>query len=303
MKEITIVTAFFSLGGSRGRTDEQYLSYFKKWAKLKNRIICYVESDMMKQKILDFRDSIGLLEKTYVIIINDFLSIDSLSYQNIKSTMDNKALQTFITNPESPCHSNPKYNYVMLLKSWCCQDASQYLNQIDEIIAWVDFGFNHEDCIIDSSSNFNYHWEYDFPDDKITIFPVRPLDNRPLFDIVLSGSVYLAGTIVVAPCYLWKDLWEMMRNNMARLNACGLCDSDETVLLMCYRESPNLFNLIQTDFWGEGFRICGGQHLIPSKRRRIEEKDMWFFKAAHKQLIDRHLEHIGEYWKEQFYII
>ena len=304
MKEIVIVTAFFSLGGNKGRTDEKSLSYFKLWAKLKNRIICYVESQTMKEKIEEFRDSIGLLQMTEIIIIDNAFSIDPQLYESIKRATDNQVLQTYYMHPGTPSHFNPNYNYIMLLKSWCCKDAASKEINKNSTIVWMDFGFNHGNNLLDSSSDFNYHWTYNFPDDKITIFSLRPFDNRPLFDIVFCGAAYVSGSPIAASARLWEKLWKMMRSNMIHLNTCGLCDSDETILIMCYRECPDLFNVIQTHWWGEGFWLCGGQHLsLVKPERRIEEKDKWFFKAAYKTLVENYVRRIEDYLNNQFYML
>lgn len=303
-KEIIVVTAFFSIGGNKGRTDEQYLSYFKSWAKLKNHIICYVESKCLKEQIESFRASIGLLEKTEVIIIENSVSIDIKMYESICSTMTNKAYIAYNMCPNSTCHSNPKYNYVVNLKSWCCQDATSRINADNEILAWIDFGFNHEYETYDSSSDFNFLWDYNFPDDKITVFHVRPFDNRAIFDIVFSGAVYITGGIVVAPGRLWKQLWRMTRENMQRLNACGLSDTDETILLMCYREQPSLFNVIKTKYWAQGLQLCGGQNLILKTNigKRIDEKDKWFYKSALQTYLKEYVSRIENYYNNIYYI-
>ena len=67
LQDIDVVTAFFKLDRSNWsgfqRSEEKYFEYFCEWAKLKNNLVVYVESEVLKEKVHAFRKSLNLLEK------------------------------------------------------------------------------------------------------------------------------------------------------------------------------------------------------------------------------------------------
>ena len=56
-------------------------------------------------------------------------------------------------------------------------------------------------------------------------------------------NTYFIGSPIVAPDYMWSDLWNSMKKNMIKLNQFGLIDDDQTVLLMTYKENKELFEI------------------------------------------------------------
>ena len=63
MNEITIVTAFFDIGRKNfetyPRSNENYLEYFKIWARMKNNLIVYTNVSMA-EKVRKFRREIRI---------------------------------------------------------------------------------------------------------------------------------------------------------------------------------------------------------------------------------------------------
>ena len=261
-KEITIVTAFFSINREswKGfqRSDELYFDYFKGWARLKNKIIVYTDKAELRSKILDFRESIGLKDNTLVIVVPDIIDIEPNLYSEMVSTANNPVHQLYRLFPKHPEVWNAKYDYVMLLKMWCCADAVSK-GYAEGMIAWMDFGYNHGGAVIDSSSDFNFLWTYDFQE-KINVFLIQELDNRPIFDIILSMDTYIMGMMLVAPAHLWEPFWQMMKKNMRSLLQVGIIDDDQNIILMCIRESPELFNTYKSS-WQMPLKEFGGNHL------------------------------------------
>lgn len=262
MKEISIVTAFFNINRDNwnkfDRTTDQYLKYFSDWAKLKNNLVVYVETQELAKKVLEVRKKYNLENKTTINIIDDYKNIDSELYNSIKGATTNQIQQEFRLLPKNPEVWNCDYDYIMLLKMWCVQDAIEK-KQVDGMVAWVDFGYNHGGAVIDNSSNFNFLWQYNFSE-KINVFSVQDLDDRPVFDIVRSMDTYLMGTVIVGIDYLWKDFWTLMRESMISLNKCGLTDDDQTIILMSYRTRPEIFNVYKSD-WQLPIKQFGGDHL------------------------------------------
>ncbi len=268
-QEINIVTAFFNIKRENwkgfSRTEDLYFEYFKGWAKLKNKIVVYVETEELKDKIIDFRSKIGLGERTIVNVINDCFSIAPDLYRSIKKAAKNDIHKKFRLYPNNPEVWNAEYDYIMLLKMWCSADAVER-GQVDGMVAWMDFGYNHGGQVLDINSNFNYLWQYDF-DDKINLFLIQDLDDRPIFDIVLSMDTYIMGMMIVGPAFLWKKFWNLMQDCMMELNACGLIDDDQNVILMAYRKNPQIFNTIRSG-WQLPLKQFGGEHLSLNIKNR-----------------------------------
>lgn len=264
-QEITIVTAFFSINRENWkgfeRSNEKYFEYFKGWAKLKNNIIVYVESEELRKKILEFRSSMGLSERTTVNVIPNVLDIDKELYQSIRQAADNNDARLFRIFPKNPDCWNAEYDYIMLMKMWCCADAVKR-GQVEEhqMLAWMDFGYNHGGAVLDIKSDFNFLWEYDFPD-KMNVFLIQPIDERPIFDIIFSMDTYIMGMAIVGIAGLWDEFWQMMKRNMMRLNSCGIIDDDQNVILMCLREKPEMFNTYMSS-WQMPLKQFGGEHLL-----------------------------------------
>ncbi len=262
MNEITIVSAFFNIKRENwkgfSRSEELYFEYFKGWARLQNKIVVYVESEIMKQKILNFRSLIGLSDQTKVVLIDNCLSIAPDLLESIRGAVSSihEKYRLFPHNPEV---WNAEYDYIMLLKMWCVSDAVEK-GLASGMVAWIDFGYNHGGDVIDINSDFNFLWRYNFPE-KINIFLIQDIDNRPIFDIVLSMDTYIMGMAIVGVDYLWRDFWLLMKQSMIELNNCGMIDDDQNVILMCYRKRPDIFCLHRSS-WQLPLKQFGGDHLL-----------------------------------------
>lgn len=281
-KEIQIVTAFFSIGrqdwNGFKRSDDLYFSYFKGWAKLKNRIVVYTDKEELKERVLSFRASIGQEERTTVVLIPDIYEIEPDLYRRMQAVSSNHIHSLSRLLPRNPEVWNASYDYVMLLKMWCCADAVEK-GLADGMVAWMDFGFNHGGSAIDSDSDFNFLWEYDFPE-KINLFLIQDLDDRPVFDIIASMDTYVMGSLIVAPARLWERFWLLARENMDVLTRVSFIDDDQSIILMCLREHPELFTTYKSS-WFLPLKQFGGDHLklkVSSYRPRFN----FFRRCLHK---------------------
>ena len=143
---ITIVTGFFRINRSNWkgfeRSDEQYLDHFKVWAKVKNKIIVYVETEEMRQLILDYRKGLSLEDRTIVHVVSNCLELEPQLINSLKAAAENPIQQEYRLLRKNPEVWNATYNYVMLLKAWCVCDAIQR-GEASGMVAWLDFGYNH----------------------------------------------------------------------------------------------------------------------------------------------------------------
>ena len=280
LKEITVVTAFFNINRENWknfeRSEDKYYEYFTGWAKIKNKLVVYVETERMRERIMQFRNSLGLGDRTSVNLIDDYQTLDTELYTSIVNATNNRLAQLYRLRPENPEVWNANYNFVMLLKMWCVKDAV-FRKQASGMVAWIDFGYNHGGTAIDINSNFNFLWEYDFPE-KINLFYVQKPNDRPIFDIVFLMDTYIMGTIIVGPADLWDEFWLLMKQSMIALNDCGITDDDQNIILMCYRKQPKLFELFESK-WQLPMWQFGGKHLNLVNRVR---EDSLFHRVGRK---------------------
>lgn len=72
MTEITLVTAYFNINRKdwKGfeRTDNDYLSYFRHWVRMRNKLIVYTTPDMAKE-VMRVRKEYGLAEKPLLSLL------------------------------------------------------------------------------------------------------------------------------------------------------------------------------------------------------------------------------------------
>lgn len=262
--DITFVTAYFDIG--RGemkkfeRSTDVYFDYFKKWAYFKNRIIIFVQDEDIKNAILEFRRDIGLEECTTIIVIDDILKIAPDSYELIQKAIKNTVALKYRLRPNNPDSNSALYNYVMMLKAWCINYSAESLH-VKGHLAWIDFGFNHGGTVYDLRSNFNVVWNYDFSD-KITIFNLKPMDERPIFDIVFSMDTYIMGSVIVVPSHLAATFWEMAQYCTRILAEVGISDDDQVLWLMSARKYPELFDVKPVSGWHRALKEYGCNDLI-----------------------------------------
>lgn len=304
MREIVIVTAFFAIKRENwngfNRSNELYFDYFKKWASIKNRIIVYVESEMLKEKIIEFRNSVGLGFNTIVNVIPNILDVDKELLDSIK-TCETNVHRRFRLLPNNPESWNAIYNYIMLMKQWCAADAVKR-GQVDpeEMLAWVDFGFNHGGTAYSLKSNFNFLWEYDF-EDRINLFSTQPLDSRPIFDIIFSMDTYIMGMLLIGTAKYWEKFRQLVRESMIELNKSGIMDDDQNIILMAIRKCPSLFN-VKVSSWTSVLYDCGCSHLISNvhKKNPINKKVHYILsRLKYRMLLIKYVISIYNYYKNR----
>ncbi len=158
MSEISIVTWFFDIGRKdwKGfeRDNTTYANYFKFWARVRNHVVVYTEPKMA-QKVKDIRNEYGLLDKTTVIVIEEVRKVDEYVYNLINTAISNKLAIKYRRHPWMPESCNPLYNYVTYLKAYFTADAIKRNIISNDIVAWIDFGFNHGGATYPISEEFD----------------------------------------------------------------------------------------------------------------------------------------------------
>lgn len=240
----TIVTAFVDIGRGEWegfangdliapyikRDNDTYFERFERLTKIKNPIICYTESKFF-DRIKAMRDDITLI--SIDSIFEDHEAVIKL----IERVQKNDEFIDLLQSPASPEYWSPKYVAINFFKSFFVSHAYKEQLITTDNAAWIDFGYCREKLFRD-----NYDWSFDC-DSRINLFNIEPLDDTPIFSIVKSGKVYIQGCHIVAPASQWLWLKDLMTQAMNQLLGVGMIDDDQTMLLMSYRMSPELFRL------------------------------------------------------------
>jgi len=248
-ESVTIVTAFFDIG--RGdwvgyangtpiapyiqRSTETYLERFKALTKLDNKIIVFTESKF-SDIIKEMRDDIIIVEYDEIFSENYNLM------EELHRIMRNRDFIKLIDSPASPEYWSPKYVLINFYKSLFVEYVIN--NNIDDAntLAWIDFGYVRDDTRFVPGTT----WKFD-TNNKINLFNIRPLDDRPIFDIVMSGDVYIQGCHIVSHREGWSHLRGLMLDSLSVLTRVGMIDDDQTMLLMSFRTAPHLFSINYID--------------------------------------------------------
>lgn len=271
MNELTIVTAFFDIGRKDfeiiSRNNETYIQYFECWARIQNKVVIYTQHPF-KDIIMDIRKKYHQEKNTDIIVIDDIDSIDSEIYEKYKAIAENGNLEKFKLLRNTIAANKPRYIYLMLLKYWFLMDAERK-GLINDFAVWLDFGYGHGDFFADPKQ-FDFKWQYDF-DRKITLFTCHDLDEVPMYEVVRCSLNYIMGFMVLAPKELCGKFWTYVREAAYMMAQMGFIDDDQTVLLAAYRNHPDDFHIIPSD-WFMPLVTHGGVHLTLT--RDIKEKNV-----------------------------
>lgn len=274
-KEVTIITSFFDVGrekfkGNSARSNDKYLEYFKFWARINNNLVIYTDSDMAK-KVQNLRKEFGLENKTKIIIVDDYSVIEPDILKRMSEISESETFLKYRYMP-NPADNNARYDYIMLLKSWCIKDAVEKGYANGNLI-WLDFGFNHGGDVYTNPLEFDFTLEMDLPEDKITLFSIMEDDNKPIFQVIQSYDVYIMGFLMCVPSELASTLWNDVKKAMNSLLDVGFIDDDQTLLLMAARNNKDKYNIIASD-WFMPLKEHGGEHLtVKNEKKKIALKD------------------------------
>lgn len=246
MDDITIVTGFFNINRDNWkkfeRGVEKYFDDFSFWARLHNNLVVYVENEEHARRVKRIREGYNLADKTEVIVTGDCTKICPDVYDSIHAVASNKKQKYCHMLPENPESWNADYCYVTGIKTWCVQDAVKR-DLTTDVVAWIDFGYGHGHQSWENENDFDIKWTYDFPEDKITFFSIKPLDDTPLIFTIVSMDTYLTGGLMVGPAGLWEEFWNEMKLSILSLNRVGLMDDDQQIMQMCYMAHPERYHI------------------------------------------------------------
>jgi protein YibB len=252
MSDITIVTAFFDIGRSNWNTDasgnpvpyyvqrstDSYFEYFSYLAQMKNDMIIYCETEEHKKKIETIRREAAPDSKTTIMVVS-LEPVNNLK-NKIQSVQRRQEYIDLIDDPRMPEYWNADYVLINYLKTEFVNNAIDNGLVETELAAWIDFGYVRGPQGLPSSLT----WNYDFDATKMHYFTKLPIDmDRPIFDIIKTNTVYVMGCHIVGGKKAWKKHLMLSFSSLHSLLDCNLIDDDQTILLMNYRNEPDLFEL------------------------------------------------------------
>lgn len=248
--EPAIVTAFFDIdrGAWNQRTSEisskyqrsvdYYFECFRYVAAIKNQLIVFTSPELAG-RVVEMRRQFGLADHTIVIAVDNLFGLKELAplRDEIAAQMTD-GFRDFVWRPTAPEYNMADYVLVNALKTSFVCTAIEMGAIAARQIAWIDFGYARSDKIVDATTP----WSCDFGD-KINLFSIFAMDERPVYEIVRGGEVYIQGCHIVGPATAWPRFNGMMTDALKALIACNLIDDDQTMLLMAYRADPGFFTL------------------------------------------------------------
>ena len=265
MKPIRIVTGFFDIGRARfkgyERDNDTYFAFFRFWARIRNEMLVYCAPEHAA-RVAAIREEFGLKDRTTIVTVDDPFSIEPDLYRRMERAAADPAFQTFRFY-RAPENGAP-YSYITMLKAWCLADAAAR-TQEDCFLAWVDFGINHCSVKYARSEEFDFLWEYEFPE-KITAFCHKDPAAASLIDTLQFMMPYFDGSVVVMPRALAPRYWAEVRGAMDALVKVGCVDDDQMLSLMVYKEAPELYDIRLEQGWYSAFELCSHRTFTLTER-------------------------------------
>lgn len=243
MGNITIVTAFYDIG--RGdwtpdkglphylqRSNDTYIERFTHLTKLDNEIVVVTTPDI-GERLKQIRSDIKIIEydpfNEFGTIMNKIIGIQELvSFKQLIHPSQ-------IKNPEYWSH---RYVLINLLKSHFVNMAINQDLVSNDTVAWLDFGY----CRSADTLPKSLTWSYEFDPTKIHLFSYKDLDPRKtLPQIIALNDVHILGAKIVADKNLWPMMEKLMFESFDLLYSNSLVDDDQTLMLICATQRPDLF--------------------------------------------------------------
>jgi protein YibB len=240
MKNITIVTAFYDIGrdlwNNYGRKTSTYFECFKLLCQLKNKIIVFSEEKFRPY----FDEIIENYKSDLIVFYQDIIKTNTELISNIKKSQLNlQRIGGLDDNGNPPEYWSPEYVLVNFLKSQFCISAIEKVTDIDEIVAWIDFGYLKKQEQIPESKLWNYQFS-----DKIHLWSIKNIPKQiDLLYTIRSNTVYIQGCHIVATKNKWYKLNELINKQLSTLLSNNLVDDDQTLLLMSYASEPENFKI------------------------------------------------------------
>ncbi|HTY48656.1 MAG TPA: WlaTC/HtrL family glycosyltransferase [Steroidobacteraceae bacterium] len=281
--DVTLITAFFDIGrgawGARGRRAfargvEDYLGYFANLAKIRNRMVVFVDEHLAPE-VLRLRREAGNEAATIIYTHPDLLGDAVLApLRQLIAARMTPLFSRFVWRPDAPEYRSPQYVLVNVLKApLVC--AAIALGDVTAQAAWIDFGYCRDARRFDPAQPWRFQ-----ANGRMNLFHLYPLDERPVFEVVRRGYVYFMGGSIIGPAQCWPAFRGELDSALRSLTECGLIDDDQTLLLMAWRRNPQsyLVHPVHPSDWFVLFRRFGSAAVpeaVTLPARRVRRTPVW----------------------------
>lgn len=257
---IKIVTAFFDIGrgdySKLSRSDDKYFEYFKFWARIQNDLTVFCQSKNI-DRIKKIRAEFGLEQKTHIIAIDDYQVIEPAIYKKMVEIEKNEKFKEYRLFYDA-LSNKANYCYIMLLKWWCLYSAAKN-EPSNQMMAWLDFGYNHGGELYSNPQDFDFEWNYDF-EYKINKFCLcDPNRVSSINNLQFQADCFIGHTAVM-PARFCELYWNEMKQSMVSLISLDCIDDDQQLELMVYKKHPEWFS-IRICNWFEDMKMCSNQNF------------------------------------------
>lgn len=244
MNDITIVTAFYEIGRGNWnyytRDTSYYFECFERLCQLKNKIIVFSEIKFKPE----FDRIISEKKSNLVVIYEEIFETNKNLLKKIRKAQKNlQKMGGLFDSGKPPEYWCPEYVLVNYLKSYFCLTAIEQINDIDDMVSWIDFGYIKKQQQIPESKI----WKYNF-NDKIHLWNIQDIPNKlNVLDTIKTNNVYIQGCHIVTSKRKWFYLNKLINEQLNNLLINSLVDDDQTLLLLSYKFNPQEFVLHRED--------------------------------------------------------
>ncbi|CAL1529126.1 unnamed protein product [Lymnaea stagnalis] len=255
----TVVTALFDIGrGSwpnQKRTYEAYLAYMRPLLKLNVNIFAFVDRKA-KQFIDEYRKGKERRTHTRLAELKDLPFyrfrgriaeiMNSTEYQKDNELFKRKLCESYI----------PDYDIVVLSKLYI-MDRAVWENPFETTyFIWLDGGYGHGNDVYPKDDVWIPKGLFEHGD-KVTFMEmgkgVRAYekDKARLHKMTIAT---LAGGFFAGGSEVFKELYEMEKQQMDEWMRDGVVDDDQTMIMYLYYKKPSLFHLVPGN-WYDVFKL------------------------------------------------
>lgn len=266
--EPIIVTAFWDVGRGKStiipRTNEKYYNEFREWARIKNVLVVFCSDKRTESEVYEIRKKYGLEGRTKIIITDNIFSIEEELYKKMVKVEGEQHYNPF-KYYQNAMSDVAKFDYAWLMKYWCIKEAAKIFEE--SLLAWMDFGFNHIDVCYTNMREFDFLWKCNYTLPKIRLFALRDPQKVSIIDSLQLRMDTFMGVFHIVPSNLAKEFWLEVKKAMEVLLYMGCLDDDQQLLLMAYKNRPELFD-VQISDWFLPLKENGGFELTTRERKK-----------------------------------
>ena len=151
---------------------------------------------------------------------------------------------------------NPDYCVVTSLKPFYVNKARE-LNLIkdDDIVIWIDFGFNHGGSYYNNKEEFLFRIDYSqikalLNKKDILLFEINnPSFATSILDVYLNMYDIFMGGIIVATTKGWSELYKNFIKVIENAIDIGLMDDDQLFLYYSYLQNKENYKIIHSNYY------------------------------------------------------